>query len=143
MRPQILLITALAFSTGGCGTFMNVTAPVGPSTGPQNAGPTACEPFGGVKRSVMGGSMLAFGGNPVGILAATVAVGVDTPLSLVGDVVTLPYVYGRIHGAPWANSATDTGSRSKTGSSAESAPIPPANPLIQPVDRKVDPMISR
>ncbi len=102
-----LLIVVFACCITGCGTLQNVTARPGTSTGWQGAGPTACVPFGGVQRSVMGGSMLAFGFNPLGVGAATVAVGVDAPLSLAGDVVTLPYVLARNRGERWAN-AWDT-----------------------------------
>ena len=43
----------------------------------------------------MAGSMPLMWG-PLGVPLAVVAVGVDTPLSLVGDIVTLPVVYARL-----------------------------------------------
>src|SRR5262245_59041368 len=88
-------ILTLVLIPSGCGTIANVTAPTTPPSGYRAFGPTACEPFGGVQRSVMLGSAPLMAG-PVGILPAAVAVGVDAPLSLVGDVLTLPIVYARL-----------------------------------------------
>jgi hypothetical protein len=52
----------------------------------------------------MAGSM-PFMWGPLGVPLAVVAVGVDTPLSLVGDIVTLPVVYARIRAGHEENSA--------------------------------------
>jgi hypothetical protein len=90
---------ALAMVPAGCGTIANVTAPTTPRTSYRAFGPTACEPFGGVQRSVMVGSAPLMAGW-LGVIPAVVAVGVDTPLSLVGDVLTLPIVYARLHWTP-------------------------------------------
>lgn len=98
---------ALALVPAGCGTIANVTAPTTPKTSYRAFGPTACEPFGGVQRSVMVGSAPLMAGL-IGVLPAVVAVGVDTPLSLVGDVLTLPIVYARLHFTPNDNQSAAT-----------------------------------
>lgn len=94
-RRSCLAILVLSLAASGCGTMANVTASSTTPGGYRAFGPTWCEPFGGVQRSVLAGSAPLMAG-PVGILPAAVMVGVDTPLSLVGDVVTLPYVHYRI-----------------------------------------------
>jgi uncharacterized protein YceK len=86
---------ALCF-LAGCGTFHNITAPKVQSSGYRAFGPDGCEPFGGVQRSIMAGSAPLMAG-VIGVPIAAVAVGVDAPLSLVGDVVTLPIVMVRRH----------------------------------------------
>jgi hypothetical protein len=76
-----------------------------------------CWAFGGITRSLSFANTFLVGGltpdfEHVGegrllemaIMTAlgSVALGVDAPLSLVGDVVSLPVVYARQHEAPWA-----------------------------------------
>lgn len=79
----------------GCGTLMNVTAPVDhPVSGCTAWGPSTCEPFGGAQRSMVLGGVFLMGG-PVGILPAAAIYVTEVPLSLVGDVVTLPIVLAR------------------------------------------------
>ena len=119
MRPVLLLTACLVCLVSGCGTVVNLTAP--PVSGRPDFGPTDCFPFGGVTRSAelgigsLGSGLLcipASGLNPaqlpeqmlggawlmgVGLVAL-----VDTPLSLAGDVVTLPIAYARRQRAPWA-----------------------------------------
>jgi hypothetical protein len=81
------------------------------------APPSTCVPLGGTLRSAMSGGFylitgvgegteefghggLIKGAGMVGVgLAALV---VDTPLSFIGDVVTLPVASARQQGAPWA-----------------------------------------
>jgi uncharacterized protein YceK len=96
IRPRLLSLAIVVLSTG-CGTVANLQAPAEPQTGTRMFGPTVCEPFGGVKRSVMVGSapLVAFG--PLGIIPTVVMVGVDAPLSLIGDIATLPVVYSRLN----------------------------------------------
>lgn len=91
----LLLLAAFAIVSSWCGTITNVTAPTTPSSGYRAFGPTWCEPFGGVHGSVLGGSAPLMAG-PIGIIPAAVMVGLDTPLSLVGDLATLPIVYYRL-----------------------------------------------
>jgi hypothetical protein len=98
---------ALVLLSSGCGTLTNITAPAVPQSGSRAFGPTVCEPFGGVQRSVLAGSAPLMWG-PLGIIPAVVAVGVDTPLSLVGDVVTLPVVYYRLHASSVEDRAKST-----------------------------------
>jgi uncharacterized protein YceK len=114
MRPALLLAACLGCLGSGCGTVVNLTAP--PVSGRPDFVPTECSPFGGVTRS----ALLGVGSLGLGLLgipksgcaeelggwamwtgAGLVAL-VDTPLSLAGDVVTLPIAYARQQGAPWA-----------------------------------------
>jgi hypothetical protein len=86
----------------GCGTLGNLFAPPETSVplGRCTMAPDSCVPFGGVGRSMVLGAMCLGTG-----VMAPVGVGVllvDAPLSLVGDVVTLPVVYACQSGAPWA-----------------------------------------
>ena len=71
--------------------------PVNPVNDYRACGPAGCEPFGGVERAVSDGTTLfqARPATPIGIVAGMFVFGVDAPLSLVGDIVTLPVVYGR------------------------------------------------
>jgi uncharacterized protein YceK len=102
-RP-LLFAFALGLASSGCGTLANITAEATPSSDSRAYGPTVCEPFGGIKRSWGVGTIpLTMG--PLGIIPAVVLVGVDAPLSLVGDIVTLPIVYGRLYAAPLDDSA--------------------------------------
>jgi uncharacterized protein YceK len=119
---HLCLGLALTLGSSGCGTLANITAPAEPQTGPRSFGPTVCEPFGGVQRSVLVGSLPLMWG-PLGIIPAAVAVGVDTPLSLVGDVVTLPVVYARLHAASVGDSAKSTAGQEPTRV-IESGPSP-------------------
>jgi uncharacterized protein YceK len=105
---KLLVAVALTGFAAGCGTIVNVTAPTTHSSNYRAFGPTWCEPFGGVKRSVLAGSLPMMAG-PLGIVVGVVAVAVDAPLSLVGDVVTLPIVYARLHGASEGNQEKEQG----------------------------------
>ncbi len=117
MRPWLFLSATLACLPGGCGTIHNLKAPPQPCLPAMY--PTTCFPFGGVTRSAMlGYAGTVIGGFSVGgavvtmkseeILPAAGLMGlglgalVDTPLSLVGDIVTLPIAYARSKGARWA-----------------------------------------
>jgi hypothetical protein len=110
----LLLSAALACGPGGCGTATNLWSP--PESLP-TTGPTTCYPFGGITRSVfVGGLMVAEGldhavnnlGNGGLVTAAgmtvagTLVFAVDGPLSLAGDLLTLPVAYARSEKAPWA-----------------------------------------
>src|SRR5690349_4712796 len=103
-----MLSVAAAWFCSGCGTLANITAPAAPQSGPRSFGPTVCEPFGGVQRSVLAGSIPLMGG-PIGIVPAAIAMGVDAPLSLAGDVLTLPIVYYRLR-----TPSTEDDARQKT-----------------------------
>jgi uncharacterized protein YceK len=105
MRCGTLLLTVALGPLAGCGTFHNVTAPRVESSAYRAFGPDGCEPFGGVQRSVMAGSAPLMAG-ALGVPLAAVAVGIDAPLSLVGDVVTLPIVMVRRRNAAAEPAAT-------------------------------------
>jgi uncharacterized protein YceK len=115
MRPRALplLAAVLAVLPSGCGTFVNLTAPPGPPVGILSN----CAPFGGAVRSGMLG-MICLGGGlegqgefgqgrilvSTGLMAAGVALlAVDAPLSLLGDVLTLPVASARYNAEPWAS----------------------------------------
>jgi uncharacterized protein YceK len=101
MRPRNrrLLFAILACLPTGCGTVLNLAARPSPTPQYNLLGPESCEPFGGVRRSFVGGQFLfASPLLPVGVLA----LGVDVPLSLVADAVTLPLVNARKREEPWA-----------------------------------------
>jgi uncharacterized protein YceK len=127
MRPYpraLLLAAALVAFSGGCGTVVNLTSPP-PSLAPPGIGPTACTPFGGAARSGLLGGFCV----PCGLLGGWQEIGqggllqgawmtgvgvvalLDTPLSLAGDVVTLPIAYARQQGAPWATWWGDQGGK--------------------------------
>lgn len=121
MRPRperLLFVLGLACLQGGCGTFLNLTAP---PTSPQlicgPAPPSSCVPLGGTFRSAMcggyylivgmgaaveefghGGLLKGAGMTGVGLAALVV----DTPLSFLGDLATLPIASARQQGEPWA-----------------------------------------
>jgi uncharacterized protein YceK len=88
MRPQYLLVAVLAFAPAGCGTIKNLSI----EPGSQSNVPAHCVPFGGFDQAVTDANMLAFGFNPGGMLGGIAVLAIDAPLSLVGDVVTLPYI---------------------------------------------------
>lgn len=108
-------------SHAGCGTFTNLTAPPAGKAPPGIA--TNCAPLGGTFRSLFVGG--AFVGQGLGemtevgkggilkgsgkVLAGTYLVAVDTPLSLVGDVVTFPIAQARYEDRPWATWWGDPG----------------------------------
>jgi uncharacterized protein YceK len=100
LRTTLLLASAgTACLAGGCGTVLNLTAPATATPQGSLVGPASCEPFGGVERSSIGGQFaLCPPWTPIGVWILVV----DTPLSLVGDTVTLPLVYARKRGEPWA-----------------------------------------
>jgi uncharacterized protein YceK len=115
--PRRLFGFAIALTClgSGCGTVVNLAAP--PEQPFPTIAPGTCFPFGGVTRSgllggfgVVTGMEMAFGfegiaETGVGLLwtgGGLVALAVDTPLSLVGDVVTLPVAYARSQKMSWA-----------------------------------------
>jgi uncharacterized protein YceK len=120
---QLSYLMLVLFAQTGCGTLVNLWDP---PKGPQMLGTGCCYPFGGVTRS----GYLAGGGPIVGVgevisgnvtlckgefgtgfeeigaglflfSAGLVAIA-DTPLSLVGDVLTWPIAYAREKEYPWA-----------------------------------------
>src|SRR3954453_22688115 len=103
MRPRArsLLVASLLAALAGCGTVANLAAPPTSTSGYRGMGPTACEPFGGVERSLVFGGVLLMGG-PLAWPLSAAYVAVDTPLSLAGDVLTLPVIFARQSQAPWA-----------------------------------------
>jgi uncharacterized protein YceK len=119
---RFALLASVLTSTG-CGTVCNLTDP---PDGKRFMGTGECYPFGGVVRS----GLLSFFGPPMGTVglvsgpaeicqgnfstgfeqfgtglwltgSGLVAIA-DVPLSLVGDVLTLPIVYARRNREPWA-----------------------------------------
>jgi uncharacterized protein YceK len=155
MRPHprtLLFAAALALLQMGCGTMANLTAPPTAPTVYRGMGPTACEPFGGVTRSIDLGGMCLAGGLTTGyenlgqgglilgtgmVAAGSVILAVDTPLSLVADVVTLPLVYARREGMPWATwwgeQATIGQSNTDEGPPPVRSPESPEPPAASPV----------
>jgi hypothetical protein len=145
MRPSrcSLVVLVLPIITG-CGTFHNLKDS---PNGPMYIGTGKCYPFGGVTRS----TLLAVMGPPVGmcdvingncviyrgdlgpgfeqigqgmvLTTAGLAAIVDVPLSLAGDVLTLPVVYARSRGYPWA-----------TWWGEQGFSIPTSQPETTPVD---------
>jgi len=107
MRPLLMLVVCAACLSSGCGTLVNLNAPP-PAADPESR-VTPCFPFGGVTRSAWlsglavmdvcqpGGDLGLGGALCVGLLAL-----MDTPLSLAGDVLTLPVAFARQQGASWA-----------------------------------------
>jgi len=109
---MMTLVLAALFLNAGCGTLHNLAAP------PEypGIGPCTCLPFGGVIRSGTLGTMGTFSGvagtvESFGTLespyymaytgACLVALA-DVPVSLAGDIVTLPIAFARANNAPWA-----------------------------------------
>jgi uncharacterized protein YceK len=92
--PCILTVACLC---SGCGTAANLVAPIEPADNYRACGPASCEPFGGVERSVGNGTALITAApvTPIGVVAGLAVIGIDAPLSLLGDVVTLPVVFFR------------------------------------------------
>lgn len=121
-----ILFGMMAFCNAGCGTLVNLNAPPPDKAPPQCMVPASCTPFGGVLRSGMGGIFLPVIGlasvpsDEIGkggiIKGAAVSVAgvymliVDTPMSLVGDVITFPLACARSNGQPWALIWGDQGS---------------------------------
>lgn len=144
-RSRLLLCAIrLACLPSGCGTVVNLNAP--PPPGLPSMGPNTCFPFGGVTRSALLGTCAI----PMGLCGAVhmdggieeMGVGllwvgtgavalVDAPLSLVGDLVTLPIAYARREGAPWATSWGDQGR--KSAPLQEPPPSSNADPPLEPV----------
>jgi uncharacterized protein YceK len=120
---RLNFLPLLLFTVTGCGTFKNLKDP---SDGTVFICDGCCYPFGGVTRSgtlaVMGppiglGGVISgnialtqgdFGsgfeqiGNGTYLTAAGLLAIADTPLSLVGDVLTFPLAYARSNGYSWA-----------------------------------------
>lgn len=128
-RSFTFLVALLAGTQTGCGTMHNLAAP--PVAEPVGMslpmGPGACIPFGGVARSGLLGMAgpqlgvyfawegqrdLFYGdnakegiakiGNGMLLTGAGLVSIVDTPLSLAGDIVTLPIAYARQQQYSWA-----------------------------------------
>lgn len=148
MRRRAPALTALLFlAAAGCGTVMNLHAPPEPTSNYRGMGPTACEPLGGVNRAaVMGGLTFASGLESlnqgpgegrmltgIGLLGAgTVILAVDTPLSLVGDMLTLPVVNARRNHEPWASWWGPNAANDPLGIRTEGAPPGAASPARAP-----------
>jgi uncharacterized protein YceK len=125
-KPALLTMALMVFvaSQSGCGSMCNLCAfPGGAEIGPSTV---FCSPFGGVTRSAMlggygtfagpcavveGEGMLLSGnakegfrtiGSGVALTGAGLVSIVDTPLSLAGDVLTMPIAHARQQNAPWA-----------------------------------------
>ena len=125
----VIVAAMIAISQVGCGTLHNLSAPP-PSQAqpgvPLGTGAGACVPFGGVARSALLGlgtptAMIAvlnsegkvirgagddealrqIGGGLMLAGAGLIAIA-DTPVSLVGDILTLPIAYARHQEYPWA-----------------------------------------
>jgi hypothetical protein len=160
MRPNprtLLFAAVLAFLPMGCGTMANLTAPPAGTTTYRGLGPTTCEPFGGVTRSFVTGGLCLASGLTAGfddigqggllrgtglVAAGSVILAVETPLSLVGDVATLPIAYARRDGMAWATWWGDQGETllphtgddpgrapgSQAPQDAAQNPAPPTNP---------------
>lgn len=146
-RRAPVLFAALLLAAAGCGTIMNLHAPPEPTSAYRGMGPTSCEPLGGVNRAaVMGGLTFASGLESlnqgpgegrmltgIGLLGAgTVILAVDTPLSLVGDMLTLPVVNARRNHEEWASWWGPSTARDPLGLRTEGpppgAPPPPGTP---------------
>jgi hypothetical protein len=116
-HARTLLIASVLLGMTGCGTFQNLMAPPAtPDTIPM-MGINTCEPFGGAGRSLFAGCVwtlfgtcgwgheIGQGGLLIGtgsVCAGALALTLDAPLSLLGDVLTLPIVHARKNGEPWA-----------------------------------------
>ena len=106
----------------GCGTCVNITCPPPKMAGPSFVCENECVPFGGTVRSGLGGAIGITAG-PIELLdvgkggllqaARLTAFGagciIDTPLSFVGDIVTMPIALARWQGLPWATWWGDQG----------------------------------
>ena len=134
MRPclRTLLLAGVTCLSGGCGTVLNLRAEPTPTPRAGMMGcMTSCEPMNGVKTSLAGGVML-MGGAQFPIIVAVMAV--ELPLSFVGDVLTLPVVYARKRGEPWATWwGTQAAPERKTPQ--ESGSVDPT--MVQPVENSV------
>lgn len=124
-RLAFSLVAAFVSATAGCGTCANLTAPPPERAPSLSIGITDCRTFGGVGRSLFGGVVCtAFGplshSDEIGrgglVKGAGTTLGgiyllvIDTPLSLVGDIVTYPIARARRDQEPWALSWGDLGS---------------------------------
>jgi hypothetical protein len=98
-RCGMALFAALACLMPGCGTFINLTLP--PSEEHFNSWglPGDCQPFGGTRVSLGGCYLLLQSPYTVPLSLLCLA---DVPLSATGDLLTLPIVYARHNGEPWA-----------------------------------------
>src|SRR6516162_1915541 len=115
-------LASVVLAVTGCGTFFNLKDP---PKGPVFMGTGSCYPFGGVARSgalavlgppcgvagVMGGSETIFQGEfasgfqQIGygmfLTSAGLVAIADSPLSLAGDILTLPVAYARANEYSW------------------------------------------
>jgi hypothetical protein len=86
-RNQFVILAVLLSTTSGCGTMSNVMGQEPWLIGPPPVRPTV--PFGGIDNDVR---WMRRGIGPEGCESLPmVAAAIDMPLSLVGDVVTLPW----------------------------------------------------
>jgi uncharacterized protein YceK len=150
MRQRLVMLIACAVvSAAGCGTVMNLAD--SPGGGSKTAVvPESCYPFGGVHRSAMLG-VFGVGSGPMsvyngvfgagdsqsalfqaGLFVVGVGALIDTPVSLVGDIVTLPVAYAREQEAPWASwwGWPDFDARPDSGPASPGRPLPsvPSDP---------------
>jgi uncharacterized protein YceK len=95
----LIVVAVLVCLVPGCGTFVNLQNPPSPTPLGSLIGKSSCEPFAGAEYSFVGGQFLL--GSPFFPLGVW-AIVVDTPLSYVGDALTLPIVNDRKRGDPWA-----------------------------------------
>jgi hypothetical protein len=102
MRPgtRCLLLCAVLAVFTGCSSVNNLCLPPTHTTGFFGAGVTSCEPFGGVRNSVVCAEFFLGYGYLVPVSVAILAV--DTPLSLMADVLTWPIAQARQRKEPWA-----------------------------------------
>jgi uncharacterized protein YceK len=155
MRPSamLLLVLSLVASQTGCGTLYNLQAPppVDPMTELGGLAPSTCAPFGGVQRSaVIGGCGVVMG--PIYLVKSVVGVAdggadsrenvvggltltglgllaiVDAPLSLAGDIVTMPVVIARRCEHPWAT----WWGEAKAAPMKDDGPEPQGTPCVTP-----------
>lgn len=108
-----LVLASVACMNAGCGTLHNLMAP---PVGPPSIGPASCMPFGGVIRSASLGALGTLAGgfysvrdigtieslHDVAVLGVSLVTFADVPLSLAGDIATLPVAYARSREEQWA-----------------------------------------
>jgi hypothetical protein len=133
-----LVLLSGVCATAGCGTVMNLKDEPGPTWAIDTGGPnTPAYPFGGVVRD-LGLSLISFVcgvQSPVSVLYG-VAFLADVPLSVIGDVVTLPIVLDRM-AAKDARSAQQAAKNERAGDSPSPRPAP-ISPVAMPPHTPAD-----
>jgi uncharacterized protein YceK len=132
-------------SLSGCGTVCNLMAPPESQIVPPNPGnnfpgsSSPCEPFGGTVRS-SAVNLCAIKGDRGAVLwcVSAYALIVDTPVSFVGDALTLPIALARQHNEPLATWWGDQGNKQtrellRSFKPSEPAEETPTVRLAQPV----------